>query len=49
MQFGLASYSNISSELAYEIVAWPSWLVNLLVAELILNHTSWFGWIYGKT
>jgi uncharacterized membrane protein len=49
MQFGLASYSNISSELAYEIVAWPSWIVNLLLAELILNRTSWFGWIYGKT
>ncbi|GAB4493568.1 MAG: hypothetical protein OHK0019_17780 [Saprospiraceae bacterium] len=34
MQFGLASYSDISPEEAYELVAWPSWVLNFLLAEL---------------
>lgn len=46
MQFGLASYSDISPEAAYEIVAWPSWMLNLLLAELFLSKTHWFGWVY---
>jgi uncharacterized membrane protein len=48
MQFGLASYSDISPESAYEIVTWPSWILNLLAAELILSQTNWFGRVYGR-
>jgi len=47
MQFGLASYSDISPEEAYELVAWPSWVLNFLLAELILRRSNWFGWVYG--
>ncbi len=49
MQFGLAMYSNIDPETAYRLVAWPSWLINLAVVELIIRRTNWFGWIYEKT
>lgn len=48
MQFGLASYSDISPESAYEIVAWPSWIFNLLAAELLLRETNWFAQVYGR-
>lgn len=48
MQFGLASYSDISPEEAYELVAWPSWVLNFLLAELILNRSDWFGRVYGR-
>lgn len=33
MQFGLATQTHIEMALAYQIVAWPSWMLNLLVAE----------------
>lgn len=48
MQFGLSSYSDVSPEEAYEIVAWPSWVLNLLLAELVLSRVNWFGRIYGR-
>lgn len=48
MQFGLSSYSDISPEAAYEIVAWPSWVLNLLAAELFLSRANWFGRMYGR-
>lgn len=47
MQFGLASHPDISPEKAYELVAGPSWLLNFLLAELILRRSNWFGWVYG--
>ncbi|MBK9335406.1 MAG: DUF2306 domain-containing protein [Lewinellaceae bacterium] len=46
MQFGLAMYSDIDPELAYRLVAWPSWVLNLAVAELVIWKTPWFGWVY---
>jgi len=49
MQFGLAMYSDIDPETAYRLVAWPSWLVNLAVVELVIRRTNWFARIYGKT
>ncbi|TNE51645.1 MAG: DUF2306 domain-containing protein [Bacteroidetes bacterium] len=48
MQFGLAMYSDIDPETAYRLVAWPSWVLNLAVAELILRNTAWFSRIYRK-
>lgn len=49
MQFGLAMYSDIDPESAYRLVAWPSWVLNLAVAELVIRRSDWFTWIYGKT
>ncbi len=48
MQFGLATFTEISPEMAYKFVAWPSWVLNLAVAEIILAATPWLAWVYGK-
>lgn len=48
MQFGLAMYTDTSPETAYQVVAWPSWVLNLLLAEWILRQTNWFGYVYGR-
>lgn len=48
MQFGLASYTNIDPEEAYRLVAWPSWVMNIMVVEVLIRKTSWFARIYGK-
>jgi hypothetical protein len=48
MQFGLAMYSDMEPELAYQLVAWPSWVLNLLVAEIVIWKTPWFGWVCSK-
>lgn len=37
MQFYFAVYTDQDADTVYRIIAWPSWLINLLVAELILN------------
>ena len=47
MQFGFAMYSDLDPETAYRIVAWPSWVLNLLAVEILLRQTGWFAWIYG--
>lgn len=49
MQFSLAMYSDIDPETAYRLVAWPSWLINLAVVEMIIRRTNWFSWIYGRS
>lgn len=36
MQWGFALYSNIPSAYSYQLVAWPSWLLNLTLAEIVL-------------
>ncbi len=41
MQYGLAMYADLDPETAYRLVAWPSWLLNLLVAEILLARTAW--------
>jgi uncharacterized membrane protein len=33
MQFTLATQTHIDMDIAYQIVAWPSWVLNLIVAE----------------
>jgi uncharacterized membrane protein len=38
MQFGFATFTDIDPETAYEIIALPSWLVNLIVAELLIAY-----------
>ncbi len=48
MQFGLAMYSDIDPETAYRLVAWPSWLLNVAIAEIVLARTNWFAAVYGK-
>jgi uncharacterized membrane protein len=35
MQFLLATQTHIDTDTAYQIVAWPSWMINVLVAEWI--------------
>lgn len=46
MQMVLALYSGISTEQAYELIAWPSWLLNWFVAECMLGWNGWFGLFY---
>ncbi len=36
MQMGLAMYSGLDPERSYELIAWPSWLLNWFVAECLL-------------
>ncbi len=48
MQFGLAQYSDIDPETAYRLVAWPSWVLNWAVAEVIIRNMRWLAFIYGK-
>jgi len=38
MQFLLAVYSDMDPEAAYRLVAWPSWVLNLLVAEFVVAY-----------
>jgi Predicted membrane protein (DUF2306) len=38
MQFGFATWTEIEPEVAYQIVALPSWLVNLLIAEMLIYY-----------
>ena len=38
MQFLLAVYSDMDPETAYRLVAWPSWVLNLLVAEFVVAY-----------
>lgn len=49
MQFGLAVYTDIDPETAYRLVAWPSWVLNLLAAEIVLRNTRWFTYIYKRS
>ena len=46
MQFGLAMYSDIDPETAYRLVAWPSWVLNWMAAELIIRNTPWFARVF---
>jgi hypothetical protein len=48
MQFGLASCTDIDPEEAYRLVAWPSWVMNFAVVEVLIRKTPWFARIYGK-
>ncbi len=41
MQYGFATYTNIPSPDSYQIVAWPSWLLNWAIAEFIILWISW--------
>ncbi len=47
MQLGLAQYTDIDPETAYRLVAWPSWVLNLLAAELVVRRTRWLAAVYG--
>ncbi len=38
MQFTLATQTHIEMDIAYQIVAWPSWMLNLIVAEWVLER-----------
>jgi uncharacterized membrane protein len=40
MQFGFATWTDIDPETAYEIIALPSWVVNLLIAEIVIYSRS---------
>ena len=48
MQFFIANFTDIEAETAYQIIALPSWVFNLLIAEFIIQKTDWLMWIYGK-
>lgn len=48
MQYFLAIYGNLEPETAYRLVSWPSWVLNLLVAELLIRNLPWLKWVYGK-
>lgn len=39
MQFSLATWTTVNPEDGYQLVAWPSWLLNWAVAEWIINRT----------
>lgn len=38
MQFYFAIRTDLDADTVYQMIAWPSWLINLLVAELILSR-----------
>ncbi len=38
MQFTLATQTHIGMDIAYQLVAWPSWVLNLIVAEYLLQR-----------
>jgi Predicted membrane protein (DUF2306) len=46
MQFYFATFTTIDSELAYQIIAFPSWILNILIAEWIIRKASWMKWVY---
>ncbi len=46
MQFYLATFTVIDSELAYQIIAFPSWILNILIAEWIIRKGDWMRWMY---
>jgi Predicted membrane protein (DUF2306) len=48
MQFALTDNTGISPEAAYELIAWPSWLLNWFLAECLLARPGWFHWFYTK-
>lgn len=48
MQWMFANFSEIPAEEVYVMIAFPSWLINLLIAEIIINKTNWFAWIMKK-
>ncbi len=47
MQFLLTIYSDMDPEAAYRLVAWPSWVLNLLVAEIVVGYRWGFHWLSG--
>jgi uncharacterized membrane protein len=38
MQFGFATWTDIEPEIAYQIIALPSWLINLFIAEILIYY-----------
>ncbi len=40
MQFGFAAFTTFDAETAYQIIAWPSWIINLVIAELTIRNRS---------
>lgn len=42
MQFLLMIYSDLDPETTYRLVAWPSWVLNLVVAEIVIGY-RWGG------
>lgn len=48
LQYGLTVHTDLDPEMAYRLVAWPSWVLNLAVAEILLRKTPWFAWVYGR-
>ena len=40
MQFLLATQTHIDPDTAYQLVAWPSWVINLIVMEWVLQKYS---------
>ncbi len=40
MQFCFANWTDIEPEIAYQIIALPSWLINLFIAELIIFYAK---------
>ncbi len=47
MQFYCATFTVIDSEIAYQIIAFPSWIPNILIAEWIIRKSPWMKWVYG--
>lgn len=46
MQVFLASFTNLDSEFSYTLIAFPSWLLNLGIAEYIIRRTKWFAFYF---
>lgn len=43
MQFGFATFTQLDPEFTYRLIAWPSWLLNLLLAEIIIRRKTYMG------
>jgi uncharacterized membrane protein len=46
MQYVLVLYSSIPPEESYTLVAWPSWVLNWLIAEWIVSRNGWLKAVY---
>lgn len=46
MQYGFAIWTTYEAEDTYRWIAFPSWLLNALIAERIIRKTNWLAWIY---
>lgn len=38
MQYFLATYTTLDPDFSYQLIAWPSWMINIAVAEAVIRY-----------